>query len=270
MPLINSKSLSIPHIIMADLSYFDRLPGEIRIMIYALLLQDNGNQVIEIRNERPEQYKRKSQILRSTYNIVEHTLHRQSRLTTYTTTSNIDMHTSIMQVNRKVYEESAHMLYGTHVFSFGRDIEAIVPFFSDLTVQTRPLVTDMALTKQGAVFSRDYDHCEWDEMCNFLRRNMAIKTLNLTIEGGKPIGGWEGYSVLSADDFGSYLKVRYEPLEWVWQLLTVKGIRRLEIQKTVMQIPRAHSNAMNFYAAFSASVEEGFSEFLRGELLAAV
>jgi hypothetical protein len=43
------------------------------------------------------------------------------------------MYPAILSVNRKIYEEIAPILYVNRTFDFGRDVEAIVPFFSDDT-----------------------------------------------------------------------------------------------------------------------------------------
>lgn len=244
-----------------------RIPGEIRVLIYHLLLDDKGNQVLEIRNEDPEQFKGRSPISRSKYNVLSHDLARQSRPTTYRLMSETDIHTSIMGVNRKIYHETAHILYSSHTFSFGRDVEAIVPFFGDLTPQTRPLVHEISLLKQGSVYSRDYDRCEWTEVCNFLREKMQLRSLKIIVEGGRPTLGWEGLHIYEAKDFRTLAKVRHEPLEWVWELLTVNGLQNLEIGSEIHHCPPSHSNGMEFFAAFSASIEKGFTEFLRAELL---
>jgi hypothetical protein len=251
---------------MADESPFMRVPSEIRLMIYGLLFNDKDNQTLEFRNESAQQYKERTSALRTSYNVLGQDLGRQSRLTTYHLISDVEMHVSIMRVSRKIYEETAHTLYSTHSFGFGRDVEAIVPFFGDLTLQTRPLIREISLVKQGSVYSRDYDRCEWTEVCKFLRDNMRLRKLHLVVEGGRPSMGWDGLPTYSAEDFRTLSKVRHEPLEWVWELLTIKGIQHLEIGAEIRHCPPSHSNAMAFFAAFSASIEKGFKEFLRAEL----
>lgn len=243
------------------------IPSEIRLLIYNLLLNDNDNQILEIRNEIPEHYKKRPSPSRTSYNIIGRDLARQSRLTTYCLNSDVEMHTSIMRVNRKIYEETAYVLYSTHSFSFQRDVEAIVPFFGDLTPRTRSLIQEISLVKQGSVYSRDYDRCEWAEVCNFLRDNMRLRSLHLVVEGGRPSMGWNETPTYSAKDFHTLSKVRHEQLEWVWELLTIKGIRKLKIGAEFRPCPPSRSNAMAFFAEFSASIEKGFAEFLRAELL---
>ena len=137
-------------------------------MIYDLLFEDNGCKTFEIRNQDPDVYKGRSAHVRTGYRILGRGLVRQSQPTTYRLATNADIHTSIMRVNRKTHEESTHRLYGNRSFGFGLDVEAIVPFFSDLSLQTRSLIQEISLTKQGSVYSRDYDRCEWSNVCEFL------------------------------------------------------------------------------------------------------
>lgn len=236
-------------------------------MIYDLLFDDQGAKTFEIRNEDPELYKRRKVHARSSYRVLGRDLVRQSRPTTYYLVNNVDMCIAIMSVNRKIYEETSHILYTNRTFSFGRDVEAIVPFFSDVTKHTRPLIREIAVVKQGSVYSRDNDRCEWQSVIDFLRESMQIGSLKLVVEGGRPSLGWEGLPKYSAKDFKTLASVGYEPLEWVWQLLSLKGLGRLEIGSEIHHCPPSHSNAMAFFAAFSASIETGFSEFLRSELL---
>jgi hypothetical protein len=50
-------------------------------------------------------------------------------------------------------------------------------------------------------------------------------------------------------------------------LLSVKGIGKLDVKSEIHHCPPSHSAAMGFFAAFSASIETGFTEFLRSEML---
>jgi hypothetical protein len=142
-----------------------------------------------------------------------------------------------------------------------------VPFFSDLTIQSRALIHEISLTKQGSVYSRDYDRCEWSNLCDLLREKMRLQSLKLTVEGGRPSLGWDGLKQFTVADFQTLSSVRYEALEWVWEMLSIKGIRNLEIASEIHHCPPSHSNAMAFFAAFSSSIEESFAEYLRGQML---
>jgi len=244
-----------------------RIPSEIRLMIYALLFDDNDHKTIEIRNRAPEDYKRRVIPHRTSYRVLGKDLTRQSHPTTYYLSTDTNIHVSIMGVNRKVHEETTHMFYGSHSFSFSRDVEAIVPFFSDLTKPTRALIQEVSLTKQGSVYSRDYDRCEWSNLCEFLREKMHIQSLKLTVEGGRPSLGWEGLKEFTVADFQTLSSVRYEALDWVWELKTIPGLRQLEITSEIHHCPPSHSNAMAFFAAFSSSIENSFADYLREEML---
>ncbi|CZT41902.1 uncharacterized protein RSE6_01712 [Rhynchosporium secalis] len=255
---------------MADeQSHFMRAPSEIRLMIYSLLFDDDdrNERTFEIRHQNPDLYKRRAPHVRSHYRVLGRDLLRQSQTTTYQLVTDVQLHVSIMGVNRKIHEETTHILYGNRSFSFGRDIEAVVPFFSDMTKQTRSKVQEISLLKQGSVYSRDYDRCEWSNMCDFLREHMQLNSFKLTVEGGRPALGWEGLPEYSASDFKTLSNVRYEPLEWVWEVLSIKGIRNVEVFSEINHCPPSHSTAMAFFAAFSSSIEKGFSDFLRSELL---
>jgi hypothetical protein len=193
---------------------------------------------------------------------------RASKPTTYHLVTKTDMHTSIMAVNRQIHQETSHILYGNRTFSFGRDVEAIIPFFSDMTKQNRPLVQEISLVKQGSVYSRDYDRCEWSGVCEYLKDHMQLESLKLVVEGGRPSLGWVAMPEYTVADFKTLSTVRYEALEWVWQLLSIKGIRKLDVSSEIHHCPPSHSSAMSFFAAFSASIETAFAEFLRSEMLA--
>ena len=252
---------------ITDLPYFMRIPSEIRLMIYDLLFDDKNQKTLEIRNRAPDDYKRRAKPFRTSYRVLGKDLVRQSSPTTYCLTSDAEICTSIMGVNRKIHNETTQLLYGTHSFSFGRDVEAIVPFFSDLTAQTCPLIREMSLVKQGSVYSRDYDRCEWSNLCEFLAENMQLASLKLMVEGGRPNSGWVGLPEFTVGDFKTMSDIRYEPLEWVWELLPIKGIRNLEIKSEIHHCPPTHSNAMAFFAAFSSSIDKGFADYLKGQMV---
>ncbi|KAG0649603.1 hypothetical protein D0Z07_4021 [Hyphodiscus hymeniophilus] len=250
-----------------NLSPFLCVPSEIRLMIYDLLFDDKGQKTLEIRNQSPDEYRHREKPFRTSYRVLGKDLVRQSFPTTYYLVTDAEIHASIMGVNRKIHEETTHMFYGSHSFSFARDIEAIVPFFSDLTLTTRPLIREIALVKQGSVYSRDYDRCEWRNLCELLRESMQLKRLNLIVEGGRPSLGWDGLKEFTIADFKTMRDIQYEPLEWVWELLSIKGIQNLDIGSEIRHCPPAHSNAMAFFATFSSSIEKGFAEYLQGQMV---
>jgi hypothetical protein len=99
------------------------------------------------------------------------------------------------------------------------------------------MIQKISLVKQGQVFSRDYDQCEWPTVYDFLREDMRLGSLNLTVEGGRPRLGWDNMPVYSAADYKTMSSIKYEGLEWVWQLLSIKGIRNLEISSEIHFCP---------------------------------
>ena len=236
-------------------------------MIYNLLFDDRGHKTFEIRNEDSLEYRARASHKRTGYRIMARDLVRASKPTTYTLITKTDMHTSIMAVNKKIHQETSHTLYGNRSFSFGRDIEAVVPFFSDMTKQSRALVREVALVKQGSVYCRDYDRCEWSAVCEYLKDHMRLESLNLVVEGGRPSMGWAAIPEYTVGDFKTLSTVGYEALEWVWELLSIKGLRKLDVSAEIHHCPPSHSSAMSFFAAFSASIEAGFADFLRSEMV---
>ncbi|KAG9243667.1 hypothetical protein BJ878DRAFT_108752 [Calycina marina] len=257
---------------MLEVSTFESIPVEIRIVIYEHLLNDNHHKELQIRNERPDKFFKRENVSRTVYYVAERSLYRPTRRTTYHTTSNIDMHTSIMRVNRKVYGETARILYGTHTFSFDRDIEAIVPFLGDLEPETRSLVKGISLLKDGRIWNLDSDRCQWMEACDFIGNHLQLESLTLVVEGRQPVLKTPARPKLTTSDFRSLLKVQYEPLDWVWQLFAIKGLTKLHIISRIQQchISMPYSSAMAFFIAFSASIEDAFSEFLIAELVGVI
>lgn len=142
-----------------------------------------------------------------------------------------------------------------------------MPFFSDMTKQTKPLIHEVCLVKQGFVYSRDYDRCEWSNFCDFIKSDLQLKSLKLVVEGGRPSLGWDALPEYTVADFKTLSSVKYEALDWVWELLAVKGIRNLVVSSEIHHCPPSHSAAMEFFAAFSASIETGFADFLRSEMV---
>lgn len=70
--------------------------------------------------------------------------------------------TALMRACRALAAETAHALYGAHVFDFGADVEAVRPFLSDLAPATRGLVRRVSLYKRGPwLFDSWSDRCEW-------------------------------------------------------------------------------------------------------------
>ncbi|TGO45349.1 hypothetical protein BOTNAR_0677g00040 [Botryotinia narcissicola] len=258
---------------MADVKPYSALmnmQSEIRVMIYEYLFNDYNNKIFEIRNQKPYAYSQRRdgpvRFLRSAYSVDFSPL-RQRLQTTYELCTAVDIHTSIMRVNRKIYEETLPMLYCNREFSFHKDIEAIVPFFSDLNPSTRPLIQEISLFKQGFIFSLESNRCDWNNLCKFLRDHMQLKGLKLIVEGGQTRGEQETRQY-TPSDFKTLTTHSNEHFVWVSQLLEIKGIQKLDITSEMQSMPSSnHSSSMALFVAFSASIMNGFAEYLRRELI---
>ncbi|CAG8974599.1 hypothetical protein HYALB_00004397 [Hymenoscyphus albidus] len=218
-----------------------RLPRELRLEIYKLLFNDKNHKALDIRSDD---------------------------LTTYRLISDVEFHPSIMGVNRQIYDELSFLLYSRHSFGFGEDIEVIVPFLSNLRSHTRPLINEISLFKQISIYIHaQSDQCEWSNVCHYLAKNMHLKSLKLIVEGGRPSAGWEGMPQYDLSDFQTLHRAKYEALEWVWELLSIQGLQKLEVSSGIHHCPRARSLPLAFSADFSASIETELADFLRSKML---
>lgn len=159
-----------------------------------------------------------------------------------------EIHPSILSVNKLIHREASQRLYARSSFRFAADVEALVPFLSDLTPWTRSLVREISLRKRGgasagACASADSDAGEWARLCAYLlgqRREgvMRLRRLDVVVEGGKPRcgissnsgdnsgaqgtghgnGTWEGPKELSVSDLRLLYATRHDSMEWVRDL----------------------------------------------------
>ncbi|KAF2712287.1 hypothetical protein K504DRAFT_426387 [Pleomassaria siparia CBS 279.74] len=183
---------------------------------------------------------------------------------------------SLLSLNRQIYAEASKILYSTYNFSFSTNVEAIVPFLSDLTPQSLSSLRHISLTKKALPYTKEFDRAEWGNAFSFLSKNTCLQTISLDIVAGKPADGWEHVTPISASDFQVLKRVKKEwgtevecvYLEWVEQLMAVKGLRKLSISAKVERCPPPRSEIMAFWVAFSKSVELGFDEWVRGVMMA--
>lgn len=263
-------------------SVFLAAPAEIRMMIYSYLFDDGGNTHVIIHNAAPGYIDKEDGRLRTRYyNVQDRSFHRRCYETTYRLDAK-DMYfcAALMRVNRQIHAETAYVVYGRHGFDFGNSIEAVEPFLSDLTPATRALVTDISLYKRGPVPLYENDRTEWRSMCRFLARRMpgeegpqqqggaggSIKKLRLTVQGGKPNCVWDGPREFSPSDLNLLFDIKHDCMEWVAELAQVKSIRELQVVPDIHYCPPPSSTAMIVFAAFSASIDKGLTEFLRTKL----
>jgi hypothetical protein len=253
-----------------DESYLMRVPAEIRMMIYGHLLNAGDHSCLAIRNQPQRDASDKRDIhskRRTRYNVLERSMLRRAYETTYCLDSDVEMHPAILAVNRVIREEASHLLYGSHSFHFGDNIEAVVPFLGDKTTSTLELVKEIAMYKRrpGSMF--ETDSCDWVSICRYLSTLPRLKKLRLIIEGGRPPTPWDGPQALSLSDFRFLYSTRHECLDWVRALAAgVDTIGAVEIIADIQFMPEPTTNQMIIFAAFSASIETTLVEFLSSEL----
>ncbi|KAI1077141.1 hypothetical protein F5B20DRAFT_553330 [Whalleya microplaca] len=244
-----------------------RVPAEMRMMIYEYLFDDGGNKCLCIRNAGADKLSSTNELSRSRYYVLARSLHRRCYETTYELgTEGVDFCASIMRVNKTIYGETSYILYKRHTFDFGSHIEAIEPFLSDLTPSSRRLIQEISLYKRGPLTMYENDRSEWRSVCRFLRAHGSIKKLQLVVQGGKPTSTWNGPREFTAADLKLLFDIKHESLDWVEELAQVKGIEELEILPDVHYCPPPSSTNMIVFAALSASIEKGLTEFLRKQL----
>lgn len=120
-------------------------------------------------------------------------------------------------------------------------------------------------------------------MCSYLAgrdQGMQVRGLELSIVAGRPgENGWDGVRGIERAEFEVLRRVRKEwasnvgaggggmDLEWVDQLLMIRGLRHVSVKAMVEHCPAPRSELMAFWVTFSKSVENGFGEWLRGSML---
>ncbi|KAL7628317.1 hypothetical protein AAE478_002517 [Parahypoxylon ruwenzoriense] len=242
-------------------------PAEVRMIIYQYLFDNGGNKKLRIQNAGAGKLPQKTDRRRSRYYILDRSFHRRCYETTYRLeTEGVRFCVSIMCANKRIYEETSHLVYGGHTFDFGSHIEAVEPFLSDLTPPSRQLIREICLYKRGPVPPYDNDRREWRSVCQFLQDHGSIKKLRLVVQGGRPITTWDGPKEFTAADLKLLFDIKHESLDWVGELARVRGIEELEILPDVHYCPQPSSTNMIIFAALSASIERGLTEFVRTQL----
>ncbi|KAI1467512.1 uncharacterized protein F4812DRAFT_399721 [Daldinia caldariorum] len=244
-----------------------RIPAEVRLMIFEYLFDDGGHKQLQIRNAEAGKLPKTENRRRKRFHTLDRSFQRRCYETTYRLqTEGVNFWTSIMRVNKTIYEETTYLLYGRHTFDFGDAIEAVEPFLSDLTPQSRGLIREISLYKRGPVHPYNNDRGEWQRVCRFLENNGSVRKLRLVVQCGRPIATWEGPKEFTAADLKLLFDLKHESLDWVGELARVRGIEELEILPDVQHCPPPSSTNMIIFAALSASIERGLTEFLRTQL----
>ena len=265
------------------LSNFVRLPIEIRLEVYSLLLCAEPSHVFQIRTASTSTYHKltSTPIKRTTYCYIADRMRSRSAESTYHLLSDwrqpqATIHTAVLLTNRQINEEATHELYASHTFDFALDIECIVPFLSDLTPRARGCLRSISLTKRAPPYTKDFDRSEWKAACTCIATNLSytLATLQLNVYGGCPALGFfagqhrmpvEGGAADELSPFTTEVFVHlagWEELEWARQLAAVKGLRTVVVQAIMEHCPPPESSAMAFYVGFSRSIEAGFKDWL--------
>ena len=130
---------------------FLKVPAEIRLIIYKLLLSDYENMTLRIRTEEPSVYERHKRTLRrNKFRFIADRMRSRSAESTYCLDKNPGfIHSSILGVNQQIHAEASHVLYSEHIFDFGTDIESILPFLQDLTPAALSSIKHMNIIKRS-------------------------------------------------------------------------------------------------------------------------
>lgn len=247
---------------------FLRIPIEVRLQIYSLLLTNHDQQTISIRTEHASLWElRKHESRRRTkYRHMADRFRARTMESTYHLLQNPGIHASILCTNRQIHIEASDVLYSHHIFDFGTDIESIVPFFSDLTPTALSSVKRISLLKRALPYTKDFDRCEWGNACAFISQNMKLAQLDLMIEGGKPESKWESRETYCKEDFE--LIADFDGMEWARPVSAIKGLEVLNVKAHLEHCPSPmNSKAIAFFVNFSASIERGFADWLRGKMV---
>lgn len=268
---------SFEKIASSTTDYFDydkRQTGTERVAATA----DLSHPFIHIRTIDPNTYKARYSATpgshyhtRSKYSVRE-SLQARCMNTTYHCINNprIEDNLSILRCNKQIHAEAAELLYSSYTFDFDGHIEAVIPFLSDLTPFARSCIKNLRIVKRGLPYCKEFDKCEWSNAMRYLTStstNIALRRLELGVVAGRPgENGWDRVARYSAQDFELLQQV--DGMEWMQYLLEVQGLQELDVSAVIEHCPQAtSSSAMANYVRFSASVDSGFREFLKGKLL---
>jgi len=242
---------------------FVSLPCEIRLEVYRLLLACHDTNSLSIRTESPGAYvaSKETKLRRTSYRIMSGRFRACSVETTYRLVGNPGLYASILGVNRQIHSEASHILYSSYIFDFNIDVEGVIPFLGDLTPSALSSIKRINIVQRALPYIKDFDRAEWRNVCAFVSSNMRLEQLGLGILGGIPAMRWEAEDLYEKAAFQHITKL--EGMEWVKQVASIKGLRSLDIKAHLEHCPPPQSNAMAFFVNFSASIEQGFAEYLK-------
>ena len=251
------------------------VPREIRLIIYKILLSNHHEKTLRIRTEDPSVYERRrlEQRQRRKFRFIADRMRSRSAESTYYLVKkpDLEIYSSILRVNHQVHSEASHVLYSEHTFDFGQDIESIRPFLQDLTPDALASIKSISMKKRSLPYTKELDRCEWRNACAFISQNMQLQELDLGVYGGTPaLAGraafhWKQKNTYSKSDFDFIARFgeAEEQMDWVRELVAIKGLQVLHVRAVLEHCPIPSSKAMAFFVNFSASIEKGFAEYLK-------
>lgn len=211
--------------------------------------------------------------VRTTYAVRCDRFRARCMNTTYhcvNTPRGIEDQLAILRANKQIHAEAAGLLYSTYTFDFDTHVEAIVPFFSDLTPFARSCIKRIRIVKRALAYEKEFDRAEWSAAWRYLTApssQINLTSLSLGIVAGRPgENGWDRVPRYHASDYR--LLKEMEGMEWMQYILEMQGLEDLDVHAVTEHCPPAtNSMAMASFIRFSASVESGFRTYLRSEML---
>ena len=266
---------------------FLRLPLEIRRQIYAYLLLEQSvlpecANVYHSTNDRGHKkelhkpdhtrilgfrHSASSQpcLNHTSYKIQSGRLRSGLEDATYECVNKPQIGVNILRVSRQIHNEAAGVLYGWYTFDFDTHVEGCVPFPMNLTPISRASIRHMSIVKSALPYEKDFDRCEWTQMCRFLATQMSLSQLSLGIIAGRPASGWEGSPTFSQSDFN--LITRSSEMQWVNNVASIKELNDLCVRACVEHCPLPASDSMCLFVQFSANVESAFAPYLTARMI---
>lgn len=126
-------------------------------------------------------------------------------------------------------------------------------------------------------------------MCTYLRDHASVEHLRLVVQAGRlredveqrhqqqqqrrdvewewdAEGPGPAPRALSSEDLALLVDIRHDALDWIGDLARLRNLADVEVLPDFCTVPPPQTSNMFVYLAFSASVDKGFREFLRGRL----
>ncbi|TPX17806.1 uncharacterized protein E0L32_002907 [Thyridium curvatum] len=243
------------------------MPLEIRLLIYSYLVDDGGHRRLRVKSMKDGEIDGIPDSKRARYLVVEGYIQRRCYETTYTlATESASFHLGIMGTCRRLYAEVANILYARHSFDFGADIAAVIPFFSDRTAYARAMISEISIQRRVPILIGHGDGGQWSHVARYLAEHASLRKLRLVVGGGRPAEAWEGPQELSKSDFELLAVLKHECIDWATDLARIKDLDEVEIVPEIHHAQAPRTPSMTVFAAFSASIEKGLSQYIRERL----